>query len=222
MSYSLVLKSLAAKKPTAAERAALTAQAWLPIRDLHDGLLVRNDGAVVAGLSLAPYSLALKSTREQSQAVAAMTEVLNGVDCAWQWLSVYRPVDLNSYLAAVDATLDAAPQGKRRQVLADYLRWATGLVRAGETVERKYYLLLTRTGKDASKDHLATLAQLISARQTIRGFQATVMDDAAWCELLFLAFHAEQTATEDIPDGLPRQAPVYQPGNRKDGGDNAG
>ena len=201
-------------KPTAAEQTALTAQAWLPIRDLRDGLLLRADGAVVAGLAIAPYSLALKSTREQTQAVQTLAEALNGIDGAWQWLSVYRPVDLNAYLATVDAALDATPQGKRRQVLADYLRWATGLVRAGETVERKYYLLLTHTGKNAAEAHRTTLTQLTGALQAIRGFQATPMDDAAWREMLFLAFHAEQAAYEAIPDGLPRQAPVYR--QRKD------
>jgi hypothetical protein len=197
------------KKPTPAEQAAWSAQAWLPLRDLRDGLLIRHDGAMVAGLSIAPYSLALKSTREQTQAVDVLTEALNGLDCAWQWLSLYRPVDLNAYLGEVDRTLETTPQGKRRQVLADYLRWATGLVRAGETVERKYYLLLTRTGKDAGNEHRTTLTQLQGTLNGLRGFQATPLDDAAWRELLFLAFHAEQAAFELVPDGLAAQPPVY-------------
>ncbi len=203
------IRTFVKAKPTAAEQAVLTAQAWLPLRDLRDGCLVRNDGATVAGLQIAPYSLALKSGREQTQAVQALTAALNGIDGAWQWLSVYRPVDLNQYLATVDGTIETMPQGKRRQILADYLRWATHLVRAGETVERKYYLLLTRMGKDAAQDHQNMLTQLTGALHTIRGFQATPLDDAAWRELLFLAFHAEQAAVETIPDGFPRQAPVY-------------
>lgn len=202
-------KTLRASKLTPAEQAAGSAQAWLPLRDLRDGLVIRHDGAVVAGLSIAPYSLALKSTREQTQAVEILTEALNGLDCAWQWLSLYRPVDLNQYLHQVDAALDTAPQGRRRQVLADYLRWATGLVREGETVERKYYLLLTRTGKDAANQHRTTTAQLLATLQALRGFEAAALDDAAWRELLFLAFHAEQAAYEPVPDGLPAQAPVY-------------
>ena len=197
------------KKPTPAEQAAWSAQAWLPLRDLRGGLLIRQDGAMVAGLSIAPYSLALKSTREQTQAVDVLTEALNGLDCAWQWLSLYRPVDLNAYLHQVDGTLETTPQGKRRQVLADYLRWATGLVRAGETVERKYYLLLTRTSKDAGNEHRNTLQHLSGTLNGLRGFQATPLDDAAWRELLFLAFHAEQAAFEPIPDGFSAQAPVY-------------
>lgn len=196
--------------PPGLPSAALSAQAWLPVRDVRDGMLIRADGAAVAGLSIAPYSLALKSLREQTQAVQVLTEALNGIDCPWQWLSVYRPVDLNQYLDHVDAALDATPQGKRRQVLADYLRWATGLVRAGETVERKYYLLLTRTGKDAAKDHQSTVTQLTNTLHTIQGFRATPMDDAAWRELLFLTFHAEQAALEDIPDSVSRQVPVYR------------
>ena len=206
MALPLTSKS---KKPTPAEQAAWSAQAWLPLRDLRDGVLIRQDGALVVGLGIAPYSLALKSTREQTQAVDVLTEALNGLDCAWQWLSLYRPVDLNAYLQQVDGALETTPQGKRRQVLADYLRWATGLVRAGETVERKYYLLVTRTSKDAGNEHRNTLQQLGSTLNGLRGFQATPLDDAAWRELLFLAFHAEQAAFESIPDGLSAQPPVY-------------
>lgn len=203
---------------TPAEQAALNAQAWLPIRDLRDGMLIRADGAMVAGLAIAPYSLALKSTREQSQVVGALAEALNGLDCPWQWLSLYRPVDLIAYLATVDRTLQATAQGARRTVLADYLRWATGMVRAGEVVERKYYLLLTRTGPDASDAHRTMLLQLTGALAAIRGFRAAPLDDAGWRELLFLAFHAEQAATEPVPDGLPRQAPVFR-GNREEDAD---
>jgi hypothetical protein len=199
-----------APKPSPAEQAALAAQAWLPIRDLRDGMLVRADGALVAGLAIAPYSLALKSSREQTQVVGALTEALNGLDCPWQWLSLYRPVDLNAYLAQVDNTLQVTQQGPRRTVLADYLRWATGMVRAGEVVERKYYLLLTRTGPDAIGAHQTTLIQLTGAMHAIRGFRAVPLDDAAWRELLFLAFHSEQAAWEPVPDGLPRQAPVFR------------
>lgn len=207
------------KPSTPAEQAALSAQAWLPIRDLRDGMLIRSDGAVVAGLAIAPYSLALKSTREQTQVVQALTEAFNGLDCSWQILSLYRPVDLNAYLSTVDNTLQVTPSGPRRTVLADYLRWATGMVRAGEVVERKYYLLLTRTGPDATGAHQTTLTQLVGALHAIRGFRAAALDDAAWRELLFLAFHAEQAAIEPVPDGLPRQAPVFRLPNREEDSD---
>nr|WP_014107018.1 hypothetical protein [Sulfobacillus thermotolerans]AEP14355.1 conserved hypothetical protein [Sulfobacillus thermotolerans] len=184
------------------------AQDWLPLQDLHDGCLIRPDGAVVAGIQIAPYSLSLKSAREQSQAIAGLWAALNGLTVPWQWLSMYRPVDLDHYLTTLDAQL-ATTDGRRRMVLRDYIHWVSQMVRAGETVERKYYLLCTRTGPDAVSEHHTALRTLETNLGRIRGLQATMMDDAAWRELLFLTFHASQAAAESVPDGFSRLAPLY-------------
>ena len=204
----------AAHKPPELGPAQKTAQSWLPIKDLHDGCLFRPDGGVVAGVAIAPYSLALKSERERMSAIQGFQAALNGLTTPWQLLSLYRPVDLDSYLASLDNATDAAA-GIRRRVLGDYSRWVRQQVQAGDSVERRYYLLMTRTGKDAVAEHQQSLRGLTDDLGRIRGFRADVLTDAAWRELLFLMFHAGQAAVETIPDGGARPTPLY--GRRKNG-----
>lgn len=189
--------------------AGTAAQDWLPLKDLHDGCLIREDGAAVAGIQIAPYSLVLKSERERSQAIQGLWAALNGLTIPWQWLSVYRPVDLDHYLTGLDAQLATADM-RRRPILRDYVNWVSQLVRSGETVERKYYLLCTRIGPDAVTEHRLALRTLEANLGRIRGMQATILDDAAWRELLFLTFHASQAAVETVPDGFVRLAPLYR------------
>lgn len=189
--------------------AQLTAQAWLPIKDLHDGCLIRPDGGVVAGIQIAPYSLDLKSTREQEQVIQGFQAAINGLDIPWQLLSVYRPVDLDAYLTTLDTHL-AATAGNRRRVLGEYTRWVRQQVQGGEMVERRYYLLMTRTGRDAVADHQQTLRGLIDDLHRIHGFRADRLTDALWRELLFLLFHSGQAAIESIPDGGPWATPLYR------------
>lgn len=198
-----------AHQPPELTPAQKTAQSWLPIKDLYDGCLVRPDGGVVAGLTIAPYSLALKSERERLSAVQAFQAALSGLTVPWQLLSLYRPVDLDSYLASLDAAI-ADAVGPRRRVLNDYSRWVWHQVQGGDNVERRYYLLLTRTGNDARAEHAQTLRGLTDDFARIRGFRTTVLTDADWRELLFLMFHAGQAAVEDIPDGGPRPTPLYR------------
>ncbi len=191
-------------EPTSAQK---TAQSWLPIQDLHDGCLFRPDGGVVAGIQISPFSLALKSERERTQAIQGFQAALSGLTVPWQLLSLYRPVDLDSYLASLDTATDAATSTRRR-VLGDYARWVRQQVQGGDSVERRYYLLLTRTGKDAVAEHQQSLRGLTDDLGRIRGFRADPLTDALWRELLFLMFHAGQAAVESIPDGGARPTPL--------------
>lgn len=209
-----VLPGRSSERPTQATGAAshnTAAQDWLPLKDLHSGCLVREDGGIVAGIAIAPYNLALKSDRERTAAINGLWAALNGLSVPWQWLSVYRPVDLDRYLATLDDWL-AGADARRRAILRDYIRWVSEMVRSGTTVERKYYLLCTRTGPDAIAEHTTALRTLQTDLGRIRGLRATIMDDAAWRELLFLTFHARQAAVEPVPDAMDRIASlVHRP-----------
>ena len=193
--------------PSPARQAA---QDWLPLLDLHDGLLFRPDGAVVGGIGIAPFSLALKSRSETKAIIGAVHQALNAIDRPWEILSVFRPVDLDAYLVGLDALLRTV-DAQRKTVLRDYLSWVHDLVRSGDAVERRYYFLVTRTGADAPAEHRVHLPALAQDLQRARGFRARVMDDAAWRELLFLFFHGAQAAVEAVPDGLGRVPPIYVP-----------
>ena len=184
------------------------AQDWLPLSDLRDGCLVRPDGGVVGGLAIAPLSLGLKSDLEKRAIVGAVHAAVNGLMVPWQILSLYRPVNLDAYLMHLDDLAATADQ-RRKEVLRDYLTWVSGLVRSGEAVERKYYLLVTRTGPDAVAEHRTSLRALMDDLSRGPGMQVRVMDAAGWRELLFLAFHAGQAAIEPVPDGL-RVPPILR------------
>ncbi|AUW92635.1 hypothetical protein BXT84_00600 [Sulfobacillus thermotolerans] len=189
--------------------AQLTAQSWLPIQDLHDGCLIRTDGGVVAGVQIAPFSLALKSEREQESAIRGFQAMLSGLSVPWELVSLYRPTDLDSYLAALDnRTADAS--GPRRHILHEYARWVRTTIQSGESVERRYYLLLTRTGKDAVAEHQQTLRSLVEDAGRIRGFRVDILTDALWRELLFLLFHAAQASVEAVPEDGFRPTPLYR------------
>ena len=193
-----------------AQQASQSAQNWLPIQAIHDGCLMRKDGAVVAGLKIAPFNLALKSARETQGIIQSFQAALNGLTVPWQWVSLSRPVDLEAYGAHLDQ-LASQISGLRQPILRDYQQWVRGQAQNGSHVERRYYLLMTRQGPDAQAAHRTALRGLLDDLARIRGFRATVLDEDLWHELLFLVFHADQVAIEGIPDGRPRPIPTYAP-----------
>ena len=187
------------------------ARSWMPLKDLHDGFLIRRDGAVVAGVKIAPFNLALKSERERQGIIQSFQAALNGLTVPWQLLSLERPVDLDAYLDSLDRI--EVPNGPQKRLLRDYAGWVRAQAQSGNQVERRYYLLMTRQGKDAQAEHRTALRGLGDDLARIRGFRTTILDDALWRELLFLVFHADQAATEAVPDGGPRPTPLYRRDN---------
>lgn len=194
----------------------LTTQQWLPVADLHDGFLFRPDGGVVAGVAIRPPALGLKSQAEQGQLVQGLQVALDGTGCPVQILTLPRPIDLDRYLADLDVRLQDTPNGDRRRVLGDYLRWVAGLVRQGEAVERRSYVLLSRSGPDAVAEHRTTLRALLDDLSRLRGVEAAALTDADWRQLLFLAFHGQRAAFEPAPADR-RATPLYRPNSA--GGD---
>ena len=206
----IAMKQPKKNAPTPAEVARKAAQDWLPINDLHDGCLIRADGAVVGGIAISPLSLALKSDNEKRAIVSAVHSAINNLTVPWQILSLYRPVELDAYIDALDAKLaDSDPH--RKVILRDYLMWVHGLIQSGEAVERRYYLLVERKGADAIAEHRSSLTALADDLQRAQGMRVRILDNDAWLDLLTLAFHASQSAIETTPNGL-RIPPILRGG----------
>lgn len=190
------------------------AQAWLPVREIRQGCLVRRDGAVVAGVKIAPFSLALKSERERVAVIQSFQAAVNALTVPWQIVSMYRAVDLAPYLTALEQA-QASLQGTRRELLRQYQQWVTGLVARGEVAERRYALLTVRQGKNALAEQIQEARHLAAALEAIRGFRVAPLSDRVWSELMLLVFHAGVAGREGVPDLGPLvPAPVCVGGMR--------
>lgn len=175
-------------------------QAWFPIREIKEGCLFRDDGAVMGGVSLAPLNLALKSPRETRAILTAVYAIFNSMRTPWQLLSLYRPLDLAQYVESLHDQLRRV-NAHRAALLRPYLAWVLAQQAGEQAMERRYYCLFTRTGPDAAAIHHETLPQLAKEWNRIRGMRATVLDDAAWESLLFGFFHPTKLQEETVPDG---------------------
>lgn len=184
-------------KPAASYRT----QDWFPVADLREGCLVRKDGAVIGGITLSPLNLVLKSARERRAIILAVYRIVNSLPCSWQILSYYRPLDLEMYLDDLRAQLQHV-SARRELLLRSYLDWVVAQHTAGDAMERRYCLFLTRQGEDALTWQAETLPALAQEWNRIRGMHAQVLDDAAWRSVLFGFFHPNRLGEEPVPDGL--------------------
>lgn len=186
--------------------------AWFPVRDIDNDILLLRDGRMAAGLELRPPGLSLRSQQEQERLVEAVFRALNGIRHPVQFLSLYRPVDLDAYLASLrDLLQDPGLSPVRRRWLQTYLRTAAAYAAGGEATERRHYALIPHSGPDtpAHRAELREQARHLADNLRAAGIPCEAVDAAGWRDLLWLWGHPHLAAVERPPEWPSLPTPVY-------------
>ncbi|MBS3976627.1 MAG: TraC family protein [Syntrophomonadaceae bacterium] len=197
-----------AKGPAQKPPGKAAVQAWLPVVDVSQGMLVRRDGSLAAVIRIEAAPFALLSERERERRIAAMREVIQMIPGQAQIVAVPRPIDLDAYLTSLDALATEAV-GPRRSLLRGYLGYVRGLATSAGATERRYYILLPgERGRKESRDELAAKARDMVAALARADLQARICSDQEELDLLYVWLNPAQAAFErpSLPGAI---APVY-------------
>lgn len=174
--------SLGVRQPakSGVDAGADTARAWVArrVQGVGEGLLVRGDGVPVAVLRVEPAPFALLSARERGVRIAAAHEALRAVTGRWQVVSVQRPVDLDSYVTALEGAAREAGDA-RRAVLRAYAEHVRQTILTGGALEVRHFLLLEgekRPGGDGAVRQAAGELAVSLARGGLTARAATTAE----------------------------------------------
>lgn len=196
-----------AKKPPAPAPGQDTLQRWLPVKDVSGGLILRQDGTLVAVIRVEPAPFSLLSDRERERRIAAAFEAFQGLGGTAQVISLPRPLDLDAYISDLEARL-AEADGARKTVLRAYLSYVRGLAAAGTAVERRFYVLLPgEAKKKGAREELLACAREFVAALGRADLAARICDDREILDLLFVFFNPAQAAFERPIEAAV--APIY-------------
>lgn len=176
---------------------------WLPIKEIKNHYLI-TENAAIAGVKLSAVNLELRSNLEQNLAIGGFNSAVNSIHTPWQFLSVFRPIDLDEYLADL-AKMERSASGKRRQVLRNQHSWIDDLTGAEDSTQRRYYILLSRR-QTQILEHQSSIRDLLSDLGRIKGMSASEMTADDWRELLFLTFHYDR-----LKEGVPQEDLLLPP-----------
>lgn len=208
------VKDKVKKKPKEQHQAEIkqkTAQEWLPVRDIQDLLLYRRDKQIVVVLEVTPVNISLLSTNEKKRIIAALHEVLNGLQEPVQWLSIGRSVDLDGYIIGLEQKAAETPDFVRKRLLKGYIRQAAEMASGGDTLERKFYILLSQKAGKHSEEELLNRAREMAGNLGATGLNAELCSSQKIIELLFTFFQPAQAAFERAPDHAgPYMPPVLK------------
>lgn len=111
-------------------------QGSLPIADIDRGVIRTRDSKWVALFEVLPMNFFLQSTAERERIVSCFAAWLRIAPGNMQILCLSQPVDVEQYTRRMQGYMDAEPDPKCRECIADNIRQVRSMVQDGAFTTR--------------------------------------------------------------------------------------
>ena len=189
-----------------------SAQSFLPIRDIRNGLVETADGCYLKILEIEPINFALRSSEEQYNIISSFASWLKISPVRLQLKAITRRADSDKHVALVKQELSQEENPQCRAMGEDYLRLIQK-VGSREALTRRFFLIFQyeAAGRDDG-DYARIVGSLQAAEQTARAYflqcgnsivQPSNPDEAT-AELLYQIFNRRSCQTEPFQTRVDR------------------
>ena len=189
-----------------------SAQSFLPIRDIRNGMVETTDGRYLKILEIEPINFALRSSEEQFNIISSFASWLKISPVRLQCKTITRRADSDKHIALVKEELAQEENPQCRALGEDYLRLIQD-VGSREALTRRFFLIFQyeAVGRDDG-DYAKIYGALQGAEQTARAFflqcgngivQPSNPDEAT-AEILYQIFNRRSCQTEPFQTRVDR------------------
>lgn len=189
-----------------------TAQSYLPIRDIRNGIVETTDGRYLKILEVEPINFALRSDEEQFNIISSFASWLKISPIRLQLKAITRRADSDRHIALVREELAREENPQCRALGEDYLRLIQD-VGSREALTRRFFLIFQyeAMGRDDG-DYAKIYGALQGAEQTARAYflqcgNSIVQPDnpdVATAEILYQIFNRRSCQTEPFQSRVDR------------------
>jgi len=127
---------------TQRRRTKHSAQQYLDIAEIRDGVVILRDGSFRAILMASSVNFALKSEEEQNAIIYGFQDTLNSLDFPMQILVTSRRIDLTPYLRELDRLEDLQQSELMKIQLQEYREYIKELVKVSNVMTKNFYLVI--------------------------------------------------------------------------------
>ena len=178
------------------QRREKTAQQWIPIADIDGPMAIRKDDVLVKMIKITPENLDLYSEKEKRRKIEALAEGLNGETEGFKFFCIGRPVDLNNYLTWLQEKAKQESDFVRRNLLKGFMHQASQMASSGETMERRFYLILTKPNGNKALMELNSRVEEFKEKFADAELEAEICDDDEVMDVLDLFANPNQAGIE--------------------------
>ena len=205
-------KNTKPKSPKRKKNKGESAQSFLPIRDIRNGVVETTDGRYLKILEVEPINFALRSSEEQFNIISSFASWLKISPIRLQFKAITRRADSDKHISLVQEELAREENPQCRALGQDYLRLIRD-VGNREALTRRFFLIFQyeALGRDDG-DYRRICAALQGAEQTARayflqcgnGIVQPENPDEATAEILYQIFNRRSCQTEPFQTRVDR------------------
>jgi len=146
-----------------------SAQAYLPISEIRDGVVILKDGTLRAVLMTSSINFSLKSEDEQNALISSYVSFLNSLDFPLQIIVQSRQLQIKPYLEKLIGLEKEQANELLRVQIADYRTFIEELVDMGQIMTKKFFVVVPYDPASSSKKSFWTrLKESIRPALTLR------------------------------------------------------
>ena len=125
-----------------AKKEAASTQAYLPIKEIKDGVVLLKDGSMRAVLMTSAVNFALKSSGEQDAIIYAYQRFLNSLTFPVQILVQSRRLDLDFYLDKLNKRAETQPIELVKLQILEYTEFIKRLISVTNIMDKRFFVVV--------------------------------------------------------------------------------
>jgi hypothetical protein len=185
-----------------------SARRQIDIKGVQDGILQLPNNEYRVALEASSVNFELKSEQEQDALIETYESFLNSLPCPMQIIVRVRELDMDKYLADLDAKLKYETEKVYQEQLEDYQEFVRGLVSDNKILSRRFYVVLPFSDKDVDfdgvKEQLALRADIVRKGLMRLGMQTKVLGSLEILDLFHDFYNPAQAKEQPFSGQVAR------------------
>lgn len=142
---------------------------YLDIAEIHDDCVVMKDGTLRSVFLCSSVNFALKSEDEQNATIQAYVNFLNSLDSPLQIVIQSRKLNIDKYLANLEALQKQQTNELLRVQIIEYLAYIRELISLGDIMTKRFYVVVTYDHKsDKRRSFFKRFTSIFSAAYSVK------------------------------------------------------
>ncbi len=120
-----------------------TTQEYIPIRDIHDDIVILKNGNMSLVLETTAVNFGLLSENEQLAIISAFAALLNSLSFSIQIVIRSKRLDITSYLKLLSSAESTQKNPLLAKLMANYRQFIETIVRENQVLDKKFYIIIS-------------------------------------------------------------------------------